>query len=67
MTYDDARAPADVKFGHAGQGLHQSFKCGQCQKPRSMIGRRLVKVRLGMMKGLRAWCCAECASEEVPA
>lgn len=67
MTYDDARAPVDVKFGHAGQGLHQSFKCAQCQQPRSMFGRRLVRVRFGMMRGMRAWCCAECAREEQPA
>lgn len=67
MTYDDARAPVDVKWSHAGQGLLQLFRCAQCDQQRNMVGRRLVRVRLGPMKGMRAWCCEACCREEVPA
>lgn len=58
--HDDVRRPADAPFRHPGTGTAQLFRCCECNLPRVMTGRRLVRVRSGSMKGARAMVCAEC-------
>lgn len=60
MSADDAIRPRDVPFRMVGEGLAQTFKCGQCQKHRAMTGRRIRVVTKGPMRGLRDHVCAEC-------
>ena len=60
MTHDDVTRPGDVPMRHPGEGLLQLFRCCECNNPRPMPGRRLVRVRHGSMKGARAMVCAEC-------
>lgn len=60
MSADDATRPRDVPFRMVGEGLAQTFKCGQCQQHRSMAGRRLQLVKSGPMRGLRDHVCLHC-------
>lgn len=61
MSADYAIRPKDVAFRQVGEGLSQSFKCGQCQQHKIISGRRLKTVTKGPIRGLKAHVCAECA------
>lgn len=63
MSADDAIRPRDVVFRMVGEGLAQTFKCGECQKHRAMAGRRLLLIRKGPMRGLRDHVCVACQKE----
>lgn len=60
MSAEDSIRPRDVPFRIMGEGLAQSFKCGQCQLKKSMVGRRLKLIRKGPMRGMRDHVCADC-------
>ncbi len=66
MSAEDAIRPRDVPFRMVGEGLAQTFRCGQCQMPKAMHGRRMQTVRSGSMRGMRAWVCASCGTEAKP-
>ena len=63
MSADDAIRPRDVAFRMVGEGLAQTFKCGECQRKKSMHGRRLMVVGKGPMRGMRDHVCSECQKE----
>lgn len=67
MTHDDVIKPGDVPTKHPGEGKPQQFRCNECNQPKSMPGRRLVRVLHGSMKGARAMVCAECIAAREPA
>lgn len=60
MRSDNATPPRDVPFRMVGEGLAQTFRCGQCQDLRAMVGRRLQLVKKGPMRGTRDWVCITC-------
>lgn len=60
MSADDAIRPRDVPFRMVGEGLSQTFQCGECQQRKPMTGRRLMLVRKGPMRGTRDWVCKSC-------
>lgn len=63
MSAEDAIRPRDVPFRMVGEGLAQTFRCGQCQKPRAMTGRRMQIIGSGPMRGMRDHVCAQCQAE----
>lgn len=60
MSSDLSRRPNDVPFRMVGEGLSQTFKCGQCQQHKAMVGRRMMLVKKGPMRGLRDHVCLDC-------
>lgn len=63
MSADEAIRPRDVPFRQVGEGLSQTFQCGQCQKPKLMAGRKLQLVKKGRMRGMRDHLCTDCQQE----
>lgn len=61
MTSDDTRHTQDVKFRIQGSGERPTFTCAQCNKEQGTHGRRMQKVKLGAMRGMRSWVCGQCA------
>lgn len=60
MSAEDNIRPRDVPFRMVGEGLAQTFKCGECQLKKSMHGRRLKVIRKGPMRGMRDHVCSDC-------
>jgi hypothetical protein len=56
MTSDDTRRGADRPWRQVGVGTVARFRCGDCDRPSSTLGRKLKMVR-----GLRTWVCKGCA------
>lgn len=52
---DNSMRPGSPTFRQMGVGMAATFKCGDCDKSASTIGRRMRKVR-----GLRTYVCAGC-------
>lgn len=63
MSADDAIRPRDVVFRMVGEGLAQTFKCGECQRPKAMHGRRMLPILKGPMRGMRDHVCTDCQKE----
>lgn len=63
MSADDAIRPRAVVFRMVGEGLAQTFKCGECQRKKSMHGRRKLLILKGPMRGMRDHVCTDCQKE----
>lgn len=61
---DRATRQPDVRFQQIGVGLHNSFKCGQCQTHKSQYGRKMRRLTKGPLRGLSGWVCKGCSSAQ---
>lgn len=58
MTSDDSKR-VGVSYTHPSPVGVMTFRCGKCSVPRSMLGRKLQRV-----KGIRQFVCKQCVEKQ---